>query len=121
MFVEGPKPLGAEFKSSGNVEGVEGADTERGAVTAGEVDGSLPCGCGKFHFDPQALFAIALKDFPGQLRNFKSQALEKYLLIKGAAEFSAIGRRKENCRRIAQSLVSLRRMGIDHVAGDQKA
>lgn len=40
--VKGPEAGGAQFEGAGNVEGVEGADSEGRAVTPREADGGFP-------------------------------------------------------------------------------
>jgi hypothetical protein len=90
--VEGPEFLRVQFQGAGDVQGVEGTYAEGWCMTAGKVCASLPGGVRELYDGPKARVAVAVKLCGHSLCLDQGESLEKYLLMNGIREFSAIER-----------------------------
>jgi len=120
-FVEGPEAVRAQFQGAGDVQRVQGAEAESGAVTPCEIDACLPGLTRKTSAFPNARTEVAFEAVPCQSRIGKGKPSKKCLPEDCICQFAAIEGRQANSRFRPEASHHFGRMRVPNVDGNEKA
>jgi hypothetical protein len=120
--VEGPELLRGEFEGAGNVQGVERADAEGGAIKLRKVDAKVPGGFGKVVLVKDICFAIAPEGKPGALRLGVRQLSAKDILMDRVSHLGLMERcDQDGAGNNCHTAVGFGGVSVIDVTGDQEA